>query len=137
MNHINRIALMVLVLALTACDAQNTPRTSIVEKISANAASKWVTQKETVVVLDVRTPEEYAAGHIQDALHINISDSDFASKVAKLDREKTYIVHCAGNFKNGRASDALKIMEDLGFTQLRDLAGGFAAWRAAGHAAVE
>lgn len=77
------------------------------------------------VVLDVRTPQEYASGHIPGAVNIDVSASDFAARVAALDRSTPYAVYCrTGN----RSSAALTQMADLGFTQAYHLGGGIQAW---------
>src|SRR5687767_13881194 len=56
--------------------------------IDASAAKK----DGKIVVLDVRTPEEYKTGHIAGAVNVDFKQKDFAEKVAKLDRDKTYVV---------------------------------------------
>ena len=81
------------------------------------------------MVLDVRTPEEYTSGHIDGAVNININGDNFSKKVAELDKDKSYIVHCAANVENGRSAKSLKIMADLGFENLMSMEGGIVAWR--------
>lgn len=84
------------------------------------------------VVLDVRTKTEYAAGHIPGAVHLDANSPDFAKKAAKLDKKKTYLVHCAGG---GRSAKACKEMEKLEFPNLYNLEGGMKAWEKAGNKA--
>ena len=81
------------------------------------------------VVLDVRTEAEFKAGHIPGAVNIDANAPDFASKVAKLDKDKTYLVHCAGGRRSARAC---KQLEGMGFKELYDLAPGFGGWQKAG-----
>lgn len=81
------------------------------------------------VVLDVRTREEYEAGHIPGSVLIDFNSDDFEEKVAKLDKDKTYLVHCASGGRSARAS---KKMEKLGFKKLYNLEGGMGAWEKAG-----
>jgi phage shock protein E len=81
------------------------------------------------VVLDVRTGREFKAGHIPGAVNIDANAPDFAEKVAKLDKNKTYLVHCAAG---GRSARACKQLEGIGFKELYDLAPGFNAWQKAG-----
>jgi rhodanese-related sulfurtransferase len=83
----------------------------------------------STVVLDVRTREEYQAGHIPGSVMIDFNSDDFEEKVAKLDKEKTYLVHCASG---GRSARACKKMEKLGFKKLYNLEGGMGAWEKAG-----
>jgi rhodanese-related sulfurtransferase len=83
----------------------------------------------STVVLDVRTKEEYQKGHIPGSVLIDFTAEDFEQKVAKLDKDKTYLVHCASG---GRSARACKKMEQLGFIKLYNLEGGMAAWEKAG-----
>jgi rhodanese-related sulfurtransferase len=86
-------------------------------------------QKGANVVLDVRTQKEYDAGHIPGAVHIDFYSSDFKKQIAKLDKSKTYLVHCASG---GRSAKACSQMEKLNFTNLYNLKGGMRAWEKAG-----
>lgn len=76
----------------------------------------------TAQVLDVRTPQEYAKGHIQGAVNINYLDHDFQEKLKQLDFNKPVFVYCAAGARSGKSC---KIMETLGFTIIYDLKGGY------------
>jgi len=81
------------------------------------------------VVLDVRTPAEFASGHLPQARNIDIEGSDFAAKIAALDKSATYAVYCrSGN----RSGVALKQMAAAHFTHVYDMAGGIDAWQTMG-----
>ena len=81
------------------------------------------------VILDVRTPEEFAEGHIPGAVNIDVQSPDFASKVAALDPNVPYAVYCrSGN----RSRVALDLMGQLGITDAYHLGGGVGAWQQAG-----
>ncbi len=82
-----------------------------------------------VQVVDVRTPEEYAKGHIAGAKLINFTGPDFAGELARLDRNQPYLVHCAGG---GRSAKSLATFQQLGFKSVFNLDGGFNAWEKAG-----
>jgi rhodanese-related sulfurtransferase len=82
-----------------------------------------------LVVLDVRTPEEFAEGHLADAQLLDFQSPTFAADVAELDRDLPIFVYCrSGN----RSAQAVATMVDLGFTNLSELDGGVVAWQAAG-----
>ena len=81
------------------------------------------------VVLDVRTPEEFAAGHIPGSILLDFRSPKFADEIAKLPRDKPYLVHCA---VGGRSAKACEKMSQIGFTNLVNLKGGFQAWQAEG-----
>ena len=81
------------------------------------------------VILDVRTPEEFQAGHISGAVNLDVSASDFEAKAAALDRSKIYLVHCASGVRSARACAKLN---HLDFQNLYNLPAGFRAWAKAG-----
>jgi phage shock protein E len=86
------------------------------------------------VVLDVRTEAEFASGHIPGAVHIDIRSKDFAETVGKLDKSKTYLVHCASG---ARSAKACKQMQNQGFKETVNLLGGIVAWEEAGNKSVK
>jgi len=78
------------------------------------------------ILLDVRTPAEYAGGHLPAAQNIDIEGADFGARIAALDKTATYAVYChSGN----RSGTALEQMGAAGFTHIYDLAGGIGAWQ--------
>ena len=81
------------------------------------------------VLLDVRTPEEFASGHIPGAKNIDINSLDFEKKVGELDKSKTYLVNCASG---GRSARACGKLSKLDFPKCYNLAGGIHAWEKAG-----
>lgn len=95
----------------------------------ATAAAKLVANNQ-IIVLDVRTPREFAAGHIAGATNINYLGTDFSDRLAQLDRSKSYLLHCA---VGGRSTNALPKLARLGFTNVIHLDGGFKAWQATGN----
>jgi rhodanese-related sulfurtransferase len=86
-------------------------------------------QQTNIVVLDVRTPKEFAAGHIPGATNIDWNGADFAKRAAALDKSKTYLVHCAVGGRSAKASDKMAALQ---FTNVYNLEGGMKAWEKAG-----
>lgn len=81
------------------------------------------------VVLDVRTPAEFAAGHLEGAVNIDVQASTFATKISKLDKMVPYFVYChSGN----RAAQAITTMKAAGFTNLTNGMGIDAASQTSG-----
>lgn len=136
-------------LSLSACDSGSTTSTAApaetpeaapasseaaaestkVDHVDAKGAAELLASDAKPVVLDVRTPEEYAEGHIEGSTMIDFKAPDFEAKVAELDRDQTYLIHC----RSGRRStDALPTLEKLGFKHIVHLDGGFNAWSEAG-----
>jgi len=81
------------------------------------------------VLLDVRTPKEFHAERLEGAVMVDYLSPAFREEIAKLDREKTYLVYCrTGN----RTIGALKVMRELGFRNVLHLASGITKWKEAG-----
>ena len=81
-----------------------------------------------VQLVDVRTPLEFANGHLAKAQNINVNDAEFKQKIALLDKSKPIAVYCGVGKRSEKAS---KILTELGFKDITDLAGGITAWSAA------
>jgi phage shock protein E len=86
------------------------------------------------VILDVRTPREFAAGHLPGAVNVNWTDKTFAEKIASLDKSKTYLVHCK---MGGRSAKACNRLEQENFLNIYNLKGGIDAWTEAGKETVK
>jgi rhodanese-related sulfurtransferase len=108
-------------------EVQNTPKTTVADLATAEFQNKLAADN-TALLLDVRTPQEFASGHLQNATAINFYDTDFKEKVSKLDKTKAVYVYCAAG---GRSSKAAKIIQELGFKGVYNLLGGFTGWAAA------
>ena len=87
-----------------------------------------------VVVLDVRTPMEFAEGHLENAINIDFQSDSFEADISKLDRDTAYAVYCRSGNRSGQA---VKVMAGLGFTNLYDLDGGVIDWVAAGQTIIK
>jgi rhodanese-related sulfurtransferase len=117
-------AMMVPVLAVAACSGGSDAVTDVT---TSQAAS--LIQEGGVKILDVRTPEEYAAGHVPDAVNIDVSSPSFDESVGALPKDATYVVYCrSGN----RSTTASARMADLGFTTINNVKGSINDWSAAG-----
>ena len=83
--------------------------------------------KKKVVVLDVRTTQEFNEGHLPNAVQIDVMDSvAFVQQISQLKKGKTYLVYC----KSGRRSTkAATIMEQQGFRHIWNMEGGITAWK--------
>jgi len=97
-------------------------------KLGVGEFEKLATHKK-FTVLDVRTPREFASGHLKRAINLDYTAPDFAQQVAKLDRSVPYAVHCQSG---KRSAAAVAKMRELGFELLYDMPAGFAGWKAAG-----
>lgn len=107
---------LVLVLGLTGCSS------SEAQPIPADA-----------VVIDVRTPAEFADGHLQGAVNIDLQSGSFEQAIAELPLDGSYVVYCRSGNRSGQA---VSIMAKLGFENLVDAGGLQAASQATGLAVV-
>lgn len=78
------------------------------------------------ILIDVRTPEEYQAGHLEEAINIDYYGDDFESKIKALDTTKAMFIYCK---RGGRSASAHKVMYKAGIPQICELKGGFNAWK--------
>ena len=81
------------------------------------------------LIVDVRTPQEFANGHIAGAKNIDINDPDFAKKIGALNAKSPVIVHCAAG---RRGAKALPTLSQHKFPAIYHMNGGLNAWKAAG-----
>lgn len=102
---------------------------TVVKNVSLDEAEKLLKEKPGIVVLDVRTADEFKAGHLAGAKNIDIMADDFAQQIAALDKTKTYLIHCAAGGRSGRAC---KVPEVLQLGTVYHMHEGFKAWEKAG-----
>jgi rhodanese-related sulfurtransferase len=113
--------------------AQKVVPSGKVKNIGVNEFESKAADKSTVI-LDVRTPKEYRSGHLPGAVNVDFNAPDFDQKIAKLDKDKTYLVHCA---VGGRSAKACEKMSALPFKDVYNLEGGIKAWEKAGKKVVK
>jgi len=82
---------------------------------------------KTIIILDVRTAEEFAAGHLKGARNIDIRQQDAYSKIDKLNPNATYLVYCRTNHRSGMAVD---YMMQKRFKTVYQMMDGFPGWAA-------
>ncbi len=116
---------LITVSLLSGCSSS-----SAVRNLDAQQFSK-ITAASSTYVLDVRTPDEFAAGHLPNAHNINVDSTMFGAQIAKLDKHAVYAVYC---HSGRRSAIATAQMEKAGFDHIYNLNGGMAAWTASGGA---
>ncbi|HEY8822191.1 MAG TPA: rhodanese-like domain-containing protein [Dermatophilaceae bacterium] len=129
---ISAIALaMAAVTGISACSSSSPSSSSSPAAGAHLTASDFSTAMKApgTVVLDVRTPAEFASGHLPQAKNIDIEGSDFAAKIAALDKSTTYAVYCRSGNRSGVAMEQMAAAQ---FTHVYDLAGGIGAWQTMG-----
>lgn len=113
---------------LTACGSGGSVTNLNVEDFAAKAADP------SVVVLDVRTSDEFLSGHLARAENIDYNAGNFQNDIQGLDKTRTYLVYCRSGHRSGLATE---IMAKQGFTHVFNLNGGIIDWTAAGKELVK
>jgi rhodanese-related sulfurtransferase len=99
------------------------------KNVTVDEAQKLLQADPKVVVIDVRSAAEFRNGHIAGAKNIDIMSPDFAKQIEALDKDGTYLVHCASG---GRSARACKAPEVLQLKTVYHMNQGFKAWEEAG-----
>lgn len=126
-----------LALLLGACSADTASDTVAastqdadgVRVVSVEAAAAMVAEEPPPTIIDVRTPEEFAQGHLEGAVLVDYNAPGFREAIAELPRDESYVIYCrSGN----RSAGARQVMVELGFEDVADIDGGVTAWVAQG-----
>ncbi len=113
-------------------EAQTIQKDSI--QVLSLAEFEKMSSKRKSKILDVRTPEEVAEGHLANATTINFLSPDFTSQVASLNKKGTYLLYCRSGNRTRKAADT---MQKMGFKHVYVLEGGIIAWKEAGKEVVK
>ena len=117
------LALIASALLLAGCSSSSSAIDLSVTEFSSKIAESGV------ITLDVRTPAEFAEGYIEGARLINFQSGNFENEIATLDKDVTYAVYCRSGNRSGQA---VKVMQDAGFTNVFNMNGGVIDWANAG-----
>lgn len=92
----------------------------------SNEEFRQISKEKDVVILDVRTTEEFQDGHIENAIHNDVLNPDaFKKFITTLPKDKTYLLYCRSG---KRSSTALNIMKESGFSNVKHLQNGITGW---------
>jgi rhodanese-related sulfurtransferase len=119
-----KVIAVITSLLLAGCSTTTTGATNM----NVSEFSKKITESG-VVILDVRTPGEFAEGYIEGAQNIDFQSGNFENEIAALDKNVTYAIYCRSGNRSGQAA---KIMHDAGFHDVYNLDGGVIDWTSEG-----
>ena len=122
MNRIAIVAILLCSALFTNCQSQVSPTITRIDKsyLKENVVNK------DVQLVDVRTAEEYAAGHIGHAVNFNIVQGDvFLEQIQSLDKDKPVYLYCKAG---GRSNRAAQLLKEKGFVKIYDYSGGYNDW---------
>lgn len=110
------------VVSLAACSSAQDAAPAAAPADSPASASQGVTMastsEQTPVIIDVRTPEEFAEGHLEGAINIDIRSADFEARLHELNPMGSYAVYCRSGNRSGQA---VQIMMDHAFTNVTNV----------------
>ena len=118
---------LILITALLTFSFSACKKATSAESLSAKEFAQKITEEEAPLILDVRTPEEFSKGHLENAQNLDINGANFGEEVAKLDKTKPVFIYC---LSGGRSASAAAQMRSEGFTKVYELDGGIMKWRA-------
>ncbi len=119
------VFLFLTAISLTSCNSQ----TKTFKTVSSTEFEKIIKTESTVQLLDVRTTQEYAGGHLKYSKNTDWNSDDFAVNVEKLDKSKPVLVYCK---VGGRSAKAAQKLTELGFKNVINLDGGIDNWTTSG-----
>lgn len=121
------------IMVVTGCQSS----VQTIEDITVQEAFNLLEEEQDnpdFAIIDVRTPEEYAEGHIENAANIDFRADNFEDRIGELDRDKTYVIYCRSGVRSAGARD---VMEELGFKEVYNVLEGITGWTDAGFPIVE
>jgi len=123
-RSIQTLILAVVLLAAASCTQAQSNNT-----LTAKAFATAIKDKSNLILLDVRTPAEYAEGHLEGSKNMDWLGDSFEAETAKLDKNKPVYVYCRSGKRSAEAAEALR---QNGFAKVYELDGGIMSWEAAG-----
>ena len=122
------ISILLISLLFISCKGQTS---KAIQTIDVKTFAEKLETTEKPQLLDVRTPEEYAVEHIENATNVNWNGTDFVTKASNYSKTKPVFVYCKVGGRSGQAAEKLA---ELGFTTIYNLDGGMMKWNASGKA---
>ncbi|SNR71306.1 rhodanese-like domain-containing protein [Lutibacter flavus] len=119
------LLIFISVLSLNCNNSQSTKSKAQQGAIIKLSPKEFKEKSQSQTIIDIRTPQEFAQGHIEGAVNINYFDRSFLEQVSKFDKNKPIFIYCRSG---SRTSSASKKMINQGFSEVADLQGGIMNW---------
>ena len=119
----SKLWILLFSVSFWACSNGQSGQTSLMPK----EFEAKVAELSNAVILDVRTPDEFNGGTIQNAINADITSYDFNNVVQALDKKQPIMVFC---LSGGRSKDAARVLRNSGFETVYELKGGILKWNA-------
>ncbi|MFM2306332.1 MAG: hypothetical protein RLZZ367_1001 [Bacteroidota bacterium] len=128
MKNTSLVMITIIAAILLSSCGGTTQGQSANNNLDAVAFAEKINELPGAPVLDVRTPGEFADGHLKNAINIDWNGNSFESEVSKISKEEPVFVYC---LSGGRSHSAAEKMRSMGFKNVYELNGGIIKWRAA------
>ncbi|WP_434037620.1 rhodanese-like domain-containing protein [Formosa sp. 4Alg 33] len=120
-NHLKYILILITVLYTNLVVSQEKSTS-----LSVDEFSKIMSEQPELMVVDVRTPEEFDSGHLEGAINYNWKSEDFNKQILDLDKSKEVLIYCRSGARSAKAAEK---MRSEGFTAVYELKGGLIDWK--------
>ncbi|MHA7942988.1 rhodanese-like domain-containing protein [Formosa sp. 3Alg 14/1] len=120
-NHLKYILILITVLCTNLMVSQEKSTS-----LSVDEFSKIMSEQPELMVVDVRTPEEFDSGHLEGAINYNWKSEDFNNQISDLDKSKEVLIYCRSGARSAKAAEK---MRSEGFTTVYELKGGLIDWK--------
>ena len=124
--HFRSIFFLLISFVILSCNGQAAKN---IKTIESKDFAETMNTTQNPQILDVRTPEEFTQGHIDNAANVNWLGDRFVADAEKFDKTKPVFVYCKSGRRSKKATEKL---QELGFKNIYELEGGFMKWSAAG-----
>lgn len=124
---IKSIAATLLLSLLLVVSCNEKTAGSMSQNLNAIDFSKKIAALPDAQIIDVRTPEEFGKGHLENAVNYDWNGDQFDQEIASLDKSKPVFVYCLSGGRSGSAADK---MRSEGFKEVYEMDGGIIQWRA-------
>jgi len=121
-KFLNAFAFLYILIVIAGCQSAKTTEWTLAPK----AYQEKLGATPTKILLDVRTPEEFAKSHLANAINVNWHDDDFEKRIDSLDKNMPVFLYC---LSGPRSSAAAEMLQLKGFKQVYDMEGGLLKWR--------
>ncbi len=123
------LVILVMAVLLVSYSCKEDPSTDEIQVVTPEEMQQ-ISQLEDIQLVDVRTPDEYKEGFIENFQNIDYLSPNFDKEIAKLDKTKPVIVYCKSGTRSGKCAAKMK---EKGFVKVYELDGGIAKWKFKGY----
>lgn len=145
-QFITTIIFFTSILIITGCTNQDNKedekdssieiKKTIMKDVNVQEANDLIQENKDnsdFIILDVRTPEEFQEGYIENAINIDYYSDSFKEELDKLNKTKTYLIYCKSGNRSGKT---LNLMEKLNFEKVHNIQGGIISWKSENYSTV-